>query len=147
MDGNAPPREPTTAELLRDAFRWFADDVEVRSAEAGQPELTPGAAMTMSYLDDEPVSPSTLARRMQVSRQRVHVVARELAAADMIQVDPDPSSGRDKLIRTTPAGRRRRRRVVDALGRLEEHAARAIGDDDLARLRELLRRVASIPRT
>lgn len=150
MDGGEPReslREPTTAELLRDAFRWFADGVEVRSAETGGPELSPGAAMTMSYLDDEPIRPSALARRMQVSRQRIHVVARELVAADMIRVEPDPNSGRDKLIRITPAGRRRRRRVIAALCHLDQHVAGALGEHELARLRELLLQVAAISRT
>ena len=132
--------------MLRDAFRWFADGVEIRSAEAGQPELSPGAAMTMSYLDEEAISPSALARRMQVSRQRIHVVVRELAAAEMIRVERDPNSARDKLIRTTPAGRQRQRQVIDALGDLDQRAASVIGEDELARLRELLLQVASISR-
>lgn len=139
--------ERTTAELLRDAFRWFADGVEVRSAEADGPSLSPGASMVMSYLDDEPVSPSALARRMQVSRQRVHVVVRELTAAGMVRLDQHPGSARDKLVHTTPAGRRRRRRVLDALRTLDQRAARGLGDAELAHLRALLARLTAIPRT
>lgn len=137
--------ERTTAELLRDGFRWFADDLEVRSAEAGEPALSPGASMVMSYLDDEPISPSRLARRMQVSRQRIHVVVRELAAAEMVALERDPDSARDKLIHTTPAGRRRRRRVIDALRALDERAARELGETELRQLRALLVRLTSIP--
>lgn len=137
--------ERTTAELLRDAFRWFADGVEVRSAEADEPSLSPGASMVMSYIDDEPISPSALARRMQVSRQRVHVVVRELVAAGMVQVDQDPHSARDKLVQSTAAGRRRRLRVVDALRTQEQNARRALGDADLAQLRTLLTRLNSSP--
>ncbi|MEU4361319.1 MarR family winged helix-turn-helix transcriptional regulator [Promicromonospora sp. NPDC023987] len=133
--------ERTTAELLRDAFRWFADGVEVRSAEADEPSLSPGASMVMSYLDDEPISPSALARRMQVSRQRVHVVIRELIAAGMVQLNQDPRSARDKLIQATPAGRRRRLRVLDALSAREQNAARTLGDADLVQLRALLARL------
>ena len=138
--------ERTTAELLRDAFRWFADGVEVRSAEADGPELSPGASMVLSYLDDEPVGPSALARRMQVSRQRVHVVMRELVAAGMVRLDRDPSSARDKLVHTTPAGRRRRLRVLDGLRALDERAARGLGDAELAHLRTLLVRLTAVPR-
>lgn len=139
--------ERTTAELLRDAFRWFADGVEVRSAEADGPALSPGASMVMSYLDDEPVSPSALARRMQVSRQRVHVVVRELITAGMVRLDQNPASARDKLIHTTPAGRRRRLRVLDALRTLDQRAARGLGDAELTHLRALLARLTALSRT
>lgn len=142
----SPRDERTTAELLRDAFRWFADGVEVRSAEADEPSLSPGASMVMSYLDDDPISPSVLARRMQVSRQRVHVVVRELVSAGMVQLDKDPRSARDKLIRTTEAGRRRRLRVLDALTRREQSAERVLGDAGLAQLRALLVRLTTGPR-
>lgn len=140
-----PRGEHTTAGLLRDAFRWFADGVEVRSAEANEPSLSAGASMVMSYLDDEPISPSALARRMQVSRQRVHVVIRELVAAGMVQLDKDPSSARDKLIRTTAAGRLRRLRVLDALRNREQRAERLLGNADIAQLRSLLVRLTASP--
>lgn len=145
MEGTGDER--TTAELLRDAFRWFADGVEVRSAEADGPALSPGASMVMSYLDDEPISPSALARRMQVSRQRVHVVVRELIAAGMVRLERSPGSAREKLVHTTPAGRRRRLRVLDALRTRDQRAARELGDDELAHLRALLGRLTALPRT
>ena len=141
-----PSSERTTAELLRDAFRWFADGVEVRSAEIDGPGLSPGASMVMSYLGDEPISPSALARRMQVSRQRVHVVVRELVGAGMVRLDDDPGSARSKLVHITPAGSRRRRRVVEALRSLDGRAAGGLGDAELRHLRVLLLRLTAIPR-
>ncbi|ABK65709.1 MarR family winged helix-turn-helix transcriptional regulator [Mycobacterium avium] len=142
MDSDERP----TAELLRDGFRWFAQCLEIRSAAAGEPDLSPGAAMTMSYLDAAPVKPSDLARRMQVSRQRVHAVLRELSAAGLVELVRDPTSGRDKLIRVTPAGKRRLRRVAAALAELDQRAAEQLGAEDLALLRQLLIRLVAIPR-
>lgn len=141
------PGEPTTAELLREGFRWFVEGIETGDVEAGEPVLNPGASMMLSYLDDEPVSPSTVARRMQVSRQRVQVVARELVAAEMIRVKPNPRTARNKLIHITSAGQRRRLRVIEALRSLDQRAERAIGRDDLGRLRALLLRLTAVPRT
>ncbi|WP_166984083.1 MarR family winged helix-turn-helix transcriptional regulator [Paramicrobacterium fandaimingii] len=142
--GNARDGEQSTAELLRDAFRWFADGVEVRSAEDGEPELSPGATMMMSYLGDAPLSPSVLARRMRVSRQRVHVVVRELVSTGMALLEQNPLSGREKLIHVTSQGQLRRRRVIDALRSRDRRAARELGDSELAQLRDLLIRLNAV---
>jgi len=65
----------------------------------------------------------------------------------MVTLDRDPDSARDKLIHATAAGRRRRRRVIDALRVLDERAARELGEAELRQLRALLMRLTSIPRT
>lgn len=140
------PASRSTAELLRDGFRWFADDIETRSAAAGDPDLSPGAAMVMSYLSADPVRPSELARRMQVSRQRMHTVLRELRAAGMVELAPDPASARDKLVHVTPAGDRRRGRVTRALRELDDRAAEQLGAEDFRVLRDLLLRLVALPR-
>lgn len=102
--------------------------------------------MTMSYLDEAPVRLSELARRMRVSRQRIHTVLHELRAAGLVELVLDPASGRDKLVQTTGAGERRRERVGAALRRLDEGVAEQLGTEDLARLRELLHRLIALPR-
>lgn len=97
--------------------------------------------MMMSYLDDSLVNISDLARAMRVSRQRAHVVVRELVTAEMVHLTPNPLSRREKLVSLTSVGYRRRQRVLEALRSRDERAARSLGDAEIERLRGILIRL------
>ena len=144
MPSAAPGRpftpEPPLAVLLREGFRWFTDRLNQEAEAVGTVRLSASAGLLMSYLRPEGVRPAEIAREMRVSRQHVHTVVRELLDAGILTQQPDPRSGRDKIIITTPAGEQRRRQATARLATLEAELAGRLGPENLAQLRSLLDR-------
>ncbi len=135
-----PAAMPTVslAVLLRDGFRWFTDRLNDDAVAAGEARVSPSAGLVISYLQAEGVRSADLARTMGMSRQHLHAILRELTTAGIVTIDPDPTSGRDRLVNTTVAGEARRLRAIDALARIEADLAATIGAPAVESLREIL---------
>ncbi|PRY36683.1 MarR family winged helix-turn-helix transcriptional regulator [Umezawaea tangerina] len=126
------------AVLLRDGFRWFVDRLNDEAVAAGEVRVSPSAGLVISYLRPGGIRSADLARLMGMSRQHLHAVLRELIGAGVVTIDPDPTSGRDRLVNTTAAGEIRRLRALDTLARVESDLAATIGEPAVRTLRETL---------
>ncbi|MGW6027159.1 MarR family winged helix-turn-helix transcriptional regulator [Streptomyces sp. NPDC055099] len=125
-------------QLLGDARRWFEDALLASLEEAGEIHVSPTQAGLFAVLDEEGTTVSELARRMGVTRQTAHQAVHGLVAAGLLEQVPDPTSGRQRLIRRTAEGERTHRRAELVLRRAEQELAARIGEQSVRTLRTAL---------
>ncbi|GAA1940614.1 hypothetical protein GCM10009837_78420 [Streptomyces durmitorensis] len=125
-------------QLLGDARRWFEDALLAALEAAGEVHVSPTQAGLFAVLDEQGTTVSELARRMGVTRQTAHQAVHGLVAAGLLEQVPDPSSGRQRLIRRTEEGARTHRRAERVLRRVEQELADRIGEQTVHALRAAL---------
>lgn len=134
-----PDREPL-AKLLWRAHNWFRAAVTAglgdRLDEAGG--VSPAHATLLSQLDPDGMPMSDLARLMGVSTPAIHQMVHRLVDLGLLEVTPNPQSGRSKLVTLTPEGRLRRGQALELLAELEAELAQRIGVRRMRALRDAL---------
>ena len=113
--------------LLLSRYEWVEQRMLARAARNGYGEVT--AAQ---------VGLSELARRLGVSRQAVHQLAREAAALNLVEFVPSETDGRVKLLRFTQRGWAMSDSAAEEIEAIEAEIAQQIGAPALQTLRELL---------
>ncbi|WP_328469796.1 MarR family winged helix-turn-helix transcriptional regulator [Streptomyces sp. NBC_00448] len=125
------------AKLLWRAHNWFRTAVTAH-LEDGAGGVSPAHATLLSQLDPDGMPMSDLARQMGVSPPATHQMVHQLAALGLLQVVPNPRSGRSKLVVLTPEGLTRRRQALEVLDDLEAELAQRIGKRRVTALRDAL---------
>ena len=82
-----------------------------------------------------------LAGIMQVTKAAMTNTVTRLRDKGLLDVGPDPSDGRGKLVRLTPAGRQARERAVRLLARELARLDAAVSSDELATALPVLQRL------
>jgi len=72
--------------------------------QAGRRLLTPALVRLLPYLSRDGIRPTELARRVDVTKQAVGQALAGLEAMGLVELVPDPSDGRARLVRLTAAG-------------------------------------------
>lgn len=72
--------------------------------EAGRRLLTPALVRLLPHLSREGVRQTELARRVDVTKQAVGQALAELVPLGLVEIVPDPTDGRARLVRLTAAG-------------------------------------------
>ena len=126
------------ARLLLERSRWF-DEALLAALDARlDVSLTSAQSLLFADLPIAGARQSDLARRLRVSRQSVNELVRGLEAQGLVEVLPDPDSGRSKLVRPTALGRRSIDVATEMFDRLEVELRGRIGDGDVDQLRQVL---------
>lgn len=86
-------------------------------------------------------SPARLAQALQVTKGAITALLKRLEARGLVELSPDPSDGRGKIVALTEAGRRSREAAIAALDPLLETFLAAFPEPDLAAALPLLKRV------
>jgi DNA-binding MarR family transcriptional regulator len=134
-EGNSA-QEPL-AKLLWRAHQWFrAAAMAGLGDNAGA--VSPGSATLLSQLDPSGMPMADLARLMGVSTPAVHQMVHHLVGLGLLEIAPNPASGRSKLVMMTPQGFARRRQALELLAELEDELARRIGRRRVTALRDAL---------
>jgi DNA-binding MarR family transcriptional regulator len=130
---------PNLKQLLLERSDWFAREImkSVRRS-SDYAFVTPAQSRLLAHMGGKPMSMAELARRLAISRQAVHKTVTELARRGILEVRQDPERRNSKLVVYTDKGRQLNRAGAQIIERLEERVARAIGQEDLARLKALL---------
>ena len=132
-------------QLLLQAFEWFDDGLTNELAAAGWPRQNRMQSLVFANLDVGGTRPADLARHLGVSRQAIHQTVATLEAAGLVSMQPDPSSGRSKLVMLTEQGRQIVDDALAAFRRLEAELAQRIGERKVAQLRAVLEDDWGIP--
>ncbi len=127
------------ARLLWRAHHWFRTAVTA-GLDADDGDVSPANATLLSQLEPEGMPMADLARLIGVSTPAIHQMVHRLVAQGLLEVAPNPRSGRSKLVLLTPAGLVRRRDALKLLSGLEAELAQRIGQRRLAGLRDALER-------
>jgi DNA-binding MarR family transcriptional regulator len=126
------------ARLLLDRFRWFDQALLEALHDRLGVELTSAQSLLFADLPIEGARQSDLARRLGVSRQAINELVRGLERQGLLEIVPDPDSGRSKLVRPTKGGRESNRVAVETFARLETELRSRIGDRPVDQLRRAL---------
>lgn len=129
---------PLLGLLVRQAFRWYQEGVRARMVMRGEPPLSLMQCELFMHVELDGISIAELARRMGVTRQSAHQAVRELVQAGILNVGPDPSSGRSKLIRPTSDAMDKLRVVREVLAEIDQQLTERLGPRQIERLRAIL---------
>ncbi len=124
--------------LLLSRYEWVEQRMLARAARNGYGEVTAAMSRLFTHLGGRPVGLSELARRLGVSRQAVHQLAREAAALNLVEFVPSETDGRVKLLRFTQRGWAMSDSAAEEIAAIEAEIAQQIGAPALQTLRELL---------
>jgi DNA-binding MarR family transcriptional regulator len=123
--------------LLWRAHHWFRTAVTA-GLEDGMSGVSPANATLLSQLEPDCMPMADLARLMGVSTPATHQMVHQLVALGLLEVGPNPRSGRSKLVLLTPEGFTRRRQAMALLADLEDELAHRIGRRRVTALRDAL---------
>lgn len=133
-----PTRERSLATKLIRAYEWFDDALLQRMHAAGWTDLTRSSSMIFSYLDPEGSRPAELARRIGISRQAVHKTLNDMVASGLIELAPDPTDQRAKVVVLTAHGEEHVASARQILVELEQELESRIGHERMMGLRAAL---------
>jgi DNA-binding MarR family transcriptional regulator len=125
-------------DLSLSAYRWLGDGMVARLREAGWPEITRSHSLVFAHLDRGGTRATELARRLGVTRQAMHQTVQELVERGFLELAPDPTSQRAKLVVLTRRGKRLLDDAQEIFRELEATLERRIGRKRVARLRRAL---------
>lgn len=134
-DKSAP--EPLSKLLWR-AHHWFRMAVRTDLEDGSTGGVSPAEMTLLSQLDPDGMPMADLARLMGVSTPAIHQTVHHLATLGLLEVVPNPRSGRSKLVMLTPQGLTRRQEALELLADLEDELAHRIGRRRLTALRDAL---------
>ena len=127
--------------LLREPFRAMTDELMVRLAALGHPEVRAAHGAVFEFLDDAGTRVSVLADRARMTKQSMTELVAHLERHGYVERVPDPADGRAKLVRATDRGREVYAIARDAMRDVQERLDARLGAERMATLRELLQEV------
>ncbi len=95
-------------------------------------------ATVLLYLSLGESRPSTIAQKMNLSRQAISHIIKEMVAADLIVVKRDETDGRSKVLAFSPKADVIRQTSKNTLNDLETLLTRGIGSITVAELKRAL---------
>jgi DNA-binding MarR family transcriptional regulator len=117
-------------------FQNFTDMV-------GAAELTPGQFGVLVVIDANPgLSQTQLGNALGIDRSTVVAVIDRLESRGLVARQPSPNDRRSHALHLTDTGKATLRRLTERVRAHEREIARHLSPDELARLIELLSRVA-----
>ena len=122
------PEQTNLARLLLNRFRWFDQALLIRLHDRLGVRLTSAQSLLFATLPVGGARQSDLARRLGVSRQAVNELVGGLEQQGLVEVVPDPDSGRAKLVRPTTQGRETIEVALGTSAQLEAELRARIGD-------------------
>ena len=115
-------------------YRAVQVTVMQRLAACGFEGLTGGAATLMPLIEPQGSRPIILAERSGLTRQAVGQIIRELVVRRFVEVVPDPSDARAKIVRVVGTGHALQEASIAAVDEIYRRAGAVIGDDGVPRL-------------
>ncbi|MGA8546233.1 MAG: MarR family transcriptional regulator [Mycobacterium sp.] len=148
MTADERTRVITLIAVVRSVARQMVDELVARLQAAGYPDTTPAQHLVFENLDPDGTRLTTLAQRAGVSRQAITELVTGLQRSGYLELKPDPSDGRARLVHPTRKGAALLRVALSEISELEarwlESAAQAGLTVDL---RQLLESVAADQRS
>ncbi|NEM07580.1 MarR family winged helix-turn-helix transcriptional regulator [Geodermatophilus normandii] len=141
VNGDRPV--PVTV-LLEQAMTWIRDDLYALS-DARFPGLRMRHYRLLAMLPHDGERLSRLAAHSGLTKQALAQALAPLEAGGYVEVLPDPSDGRARLVRLTDRGREAEEAVRGRLDAVERDWARRVGEDRYAVARAVLADLAPGP--
>ena len=115
------------------------------SGRRGFEHVRPAYLTVMRNLNPYGSRITDIARRAGLTKQAIGLLVKDMAAADLVEVVPDPSDARARLVRIPKANWKRHEQVGEIVVGIFHELERRIGSDGWATLTELLRALCEPP--
>ena len=139
MSSPEPPLR--LAALLRFALEDARRRIYAGVADAGYRDIRPAHITLFRWPGPEGRRPTEIAAGGQISKQRANDLLRDLERLGYLELEPDPTDSRARIIRLTERGADVYAITSAIQSEIEQDWAESIGPDDVERVREGLRRV------
>jgi DNA-binding MarR family transcriptional regulator len=123
---------------MRLAWLEFRDRLYATALAAGYADLQPSHVLVFRYPTIEGLRPKDLANQMGISKQAMNDLLRQLEARGYLELRPDPSDGRARLISLTPRGSELMELTHTMAQDVADEWARLVGRQRLDALRQTL---------
>jgi DNA-binding MarR family transcriptional regulator len=110
----------------------------VQLAANGFDDIRPAHSSVFRYILPSGSRATDLAEAAQLTKQSMAYLITYLEERGYVELVPDPSDGRAKLVRLTEHGQAFQTAAIDLSLRVEQELARHLGENQLAQLRHLL---------
>ena len=137
-----PDRKPMIA-LVHYADRAFQAHMVEAAHERGRPDIKPSHNAVFAHLGDDPKRAADLATSAQMTRQSMGELIRELVGLGILEMVPDPSDGRAKLVTYSRGGKLFANEGFRHLRAIEDRLEADFGDDYEA-ARRVLERISEV---
>ena len=124
MEAVNPPHVLARLDL---AFRAAAKTLQDNVTPA--PGLRPSHYRLLDYAPDDGIRLGHLARRANISKQALGEFVAALQTARLVEVTPDPSDGRARLVTPTPKGRRVQDQIRRTVTGIEQDLEQRVGTE------------------
>jgi len=132
MTQRQPDKHPTRRGLmtgLLEGFMWLDRGLQENLQAQGLPTVRRLESMVLIYVASGVKRPSDLARLLRVTRQSINSAVRELEEKDLIELAPDPTDRRCKLINFSQSGRPVHLAAANIMRNLEAVLTERLGED------------------
>jgi DNA-binding MarR family transcriptional regulator len=119
--------QPTVGALTRLVWLAFRERIYAAVQEAGYTDLQPTHVRLFRYPTLANLRPKELADEVGISKQAVNDLLRQLESKGYVELRPDPSDGRARLITLTERGAELMDFVRAAANEISEEWARSVG--------------------
>jgi DNA-binding MarR family transcriptional regulator len=135
------------AALLLDAAESLNRELLDELGARGWPRLTRHRSLVFRYLGAGIHRPAALAAALDITRQSMQQLLEGMEADDLFVRRPDPSDARAQQVSLTPRGQALVTEAGEILAMLERRLADEMGEQAVARLRELSIRLLAVRAT
>jgi DNA-binding MarR family transcriptional regulator len=133
----------TLGALLRAPFEAMLDHHFTKLAQAGFADVRIAHGAVLRYIAREGSRITELADRARMTKQSMAELVEYLRARGYVELVPDPSDGRAKLVRLTARGWKVHATLVAISGIFEKQCAQGLGEEKWRQLRALLAEFAA----
>jgi DNA-binding MarR family transcriptional regulator len=132
------PAVPGIGALLRFALHDVRARIFAGVTEAGFGDVRPAHVTLFRWPGPNGRRPTAVAHDAQVSKQRVNDLLRHLERTGYLELHPDPSDDRAKIIRLTERGWRLQNAALRYHREIEDEWAAAVGEERWREVRDTL---------
>lgn len=131
--------------LMRFGLHEIRSRIYAGVMAAGFDDVRPSHVTLFRWPGPDGRRPTEVAADVQISKQRVNDLLRDLEQRGYLHLEPAPDDSRARVIRLSGRGRRLHRVAVEAHAAIERKWAQAIGQERYRLLCETLRAVVAVP--
>ena len=136
-------RGPFVGSMMRTTLHWIIDEIYEHVVAAGFDDLGRAHVGLFRFPTAEGNRPSEIADRLQVSKQSVNDLLRDLEARGYLVREPDPTDGRARVVRLTDRGRALEVAAYDGAEAAQQLIADRLGAKRFGQLRDALQEVSA----
>lgn len=138
-----PHRKPMIGVVAR-AHRELRADMLREAHRRGHTHITPAHNDVFATLPLEGARASDMAARAGITRQSMGEIVRELVDLGLLEMRPDPTDGRAKIVTFSPRGLEFTRQGMQHIIDLEQRFADELGAEDYETARRVLEAIVGL---